>query len=112
MLNELVCVGTGKVAEVECIMHFSDNFVYDKQHPIDCLTGNARKEERKIGEPFNFIVFHFLRARMLFHAHLSIPFHLQLEISGIIPGETSIENIDNMHKKKFAAKNTVELQLQ
>ena len=42
---------------------------------------------------------------MLFQLHWSIHFHLQLEISGISPGEAAIENIDNMHEKKFFAKN-------
>ena len=42
---------------------------------------------------------------MLFQIHWSIPFHLQLEIGGISPGEADIENIENMHKKKFAGKN-------
>ena len=46
-LNELAFVGTGKVTEVECIMHFSSNCAHDKQHPIGRLTGNAHKEERR-----------------------------------------------------------------
>ena len=47
LLNGLACVGTGKVAYVECIMHSSGTCVHDKQHPIGRLTGNSLKEERK-----------------------------------------------------------------
>ena len=47
LLNEIASVGTGKVAEVECIMHLSGNCVNNKQQPIGHLTGNACKEEQK-----------------------------------------------------------------
>ena len=43
LMNDLACVGTGKVTEVECIIHFSGNCVHDKQHPIGHLTGNTSK---------------------------------------------------------------------